>query len=206
MPSKKNAKQEFPSLVSIDKRSRHSIVAKYKALSPAIQHVAMLIAEYMNQTSEQELQAVFDIDDTLIFDDDRATPNIQVKHLLEVARAHGCKIHLVTARERSPEVVRWTREELKRHNIVYDSLSLAPPSVRTSMADVAIWKYQERAKRKPVVLSVGDQWGDSLLLLQENDIDVLDSMHDAKSTPWIIVRPNDDVTVYGVKLMAETSL
>lgn len=188
----------------MSKRFSHKVVAQYRALHPAIQHVSGLIAEHMfTQSVPGTLHAVFDIDDTLIFDDDRQTPNVQVKHLVEVCRAHGCKIHLVTARERSAEVIRWTRDELRRHGILYDSLALAPKSERTSMAKVAKWKHSERAKHKPVVLTVGDQWGDSLLLQDEDDIDRLDKLHDVQNQgPWIILRPNDGVSEYGFKLMA----
>jgi len=145
---------------------------------------------------------VFDIDDTLIFDDEHQTPNVQVKHLLDVARAYGCRIHLVTAREKSADVIKWTEDELRRHGIAYDTLALAPKSSRASMKSVALWKFKQREKNRPVLASIGDQWGDSLLLESEADIDLLDRMHNTKETPWIIVRPNDGVTQYGVKLMA----
>jgi hypothetical protein len=182
------------------KRFKHTVVGSYKALMPAIQKISLLISEY--QPTGPTMQAVFDIDDTLIFDDERQTPNIQVKHLLEVARAHGCKIHLVTARERSPEVTKWTRDELRRQGIQFDSLALAPAKCRETMATVAAWKHSERARNAPVVVSVGDQWGDLLLLADEADIDLLNARHKTHDTPWVIVQPNDAVTVYGVKLMA----
>jgi len=70
------------------------------------------------------------------------------------------------------------------------------------MATVAAWKHSERARNAPVVVSVGDQWGDLLLLEDETDIDTLNVRHKTHDTPWVIVKPNDSVTVYGVKLMA----
>lgn len=178
---------------------RHQVVAQYQALWPLIQHVASLLAEY---SGAQEPHAVFDIDDTLIFDDNRQTPNVQIKHLLEVARAYGCKIHLVTAREKSAEVTRWTRDELRRHGIQYDTLVLAPKKARTSMATVAAWKLSERAKHQPLLISVGDQWGDSVLIRSDEDIARLDAFHNVALGPWLIIRPHDGVTEYGVKLMA----
>lgn len=168
---------------------------------PAIQHVSMLVAEHMSKQPENA-SVVFDIDDTLIFDDNHQTPNVQVKHLLEVARAHGCKVHLVTAREKSAEVTKWTRDELRRHGIQYDSLALAPKKVRDSMASIAKWKHSERAKHAPVILSVGDQWGDCVLLNSEDDIDTLDAVHVVSENPWVIISPNDGITVFALKLMA----
>jgi len=83
------------------RRFKHTVVASFKALMPAIQKISLLISEYQPTTT---MHAVFDIDDTLIFDDERQTPNIQVKHLLEVARAHGCKIQQ-SAEKRWPQLL-----------------------------------------------------------------------------------------------------
>jgi hypothetical protein len=181
---------------------KHRIVAQYNALLPAVQHTAVLLSDLMNANNVPEAHAVFDIDDTLIFDDNRQTPNVQVKHLLEVARAHGCKIHLVTARERSADVIKWTRDELRRHGIQYDSLALAPKKHRTTMASVSSWKHAERQKHKPVVISVGDQWGDMIQLTADDQIDALDKRHTVDEKPWVIVEPNDGVTMFGIKLKA----
>jgi len=182
---------------------KHTEIAKYKALMPTIQHVSLLISEHISGVDASvQYHAVFDIDDTLIFDDNRQTPNVQVRHLLDVARAHGLKIHLVTARERSAEVSKWTRDELRRHGIHYESLALAPKKARESMKDVSAWKHSERDRHKPVVISVGDQWGDLVLLEKEEDIIALDAHYNTRETPWVIMKPNDGVTVYGIKLFA----
>jgi predicted HAD superfamily phosphohydrolase YqeG len=176
------------------------VIGKYQSLVPAIKHSCALISDHITSNSGEH-NAVFDIDDTLIFDDQNETPNIQVKHLLDVARAYGYKIHLVTARERSNAVMKWTRDELRRHAIQYESLVLAPKKSRTSMAAVAQWKHSERMKHKPV-LSVGDQWGDLILLSNENDIPKFDEQHNAAEHPWILFCPNDGVTKYALKLMS----
>ena len=178
------------------------VISKYKALMPAIQHASRILSDY---NSKEQGHVVFDIDDTLIFDDDRTTPNVQVKHLLDVARACGYKIHLVTAREKSAEVTKWTRDELRRHGIRYESLALAPKKVRTSMKDVALWKHSERKSHSaqgPVVMSVGDQWGDGILIRDENHIDELNQKYNIDEWPWIILSPKDGVTLYSFKLMA----
>lgn len=174
------------------------LLAQYKALMPAIQHASILLSEL---AIGDDLNVVFDIDDTLIFDDNRQTPNIQVKHLLQVARAHGYKVHLVTAREKNNEVIKWTRDELRRHGIQYDSLALAPKKSRESMASVALWKHAQRTIHKPV-LSVGDQWGDLIILNDDEDIDRLNAIFKVKEGPWLLVEVNDKVTKYGLKLMA----
>lgn len=207
------------------KPTRHKILGQYQALMPAVQHVCSLLSNHVSDnwataarpagaaamagnaatvvgTNAPLFHAVFDIDDTLIFDDNRQTPNLQVKHLLEVARAHNCKIHLVTAREKNAEVIRWTRDELRRHGIQYDTLALAPRKSRETMASIAAWKHSERAKHAPVLVSVGDQWGDILLLSGDDDIQALDALHKTQHSPWAVVEPRDGVTIYGLKLMA----
>lgn len=178
----------------------HYLLEQYNALLPLVRRVAELIADYCSKHSEANI--VFDIDDTLIFDDERQTPNVQVKHLLDVARAYGCKVHLVTARQKSTEVRRWTENELRKLDIRYDSLALAPQSARESMKLVSKWKREQREKHKPVVASIGDQWGDSICIESDEDIDLLNKLFRAEHGPWMIIRPNDGITEYGIKLMA----
>jgi predicted secreted acid phosphatase len=179
---------------------KHEIVKQYKALMPAVQHAARIISEHTVDPVKPP-SIVVDIDNTIIFDDGRNTINLQIKHLLDVAKSHCCKIHLVTAREKSTEVIKFTREELRRLCIPYDTLALAPKKSRDSMASVSAWKHSERAKHN-TLLSIGDQWGDLLLLSSDRDIDILDAAHNAKEGPWLIVKPNDGVTQYGMKIMA----
>jgi len=178
------------------------VLGQYQALTLAVQQACVLLSEYINVHPNKSYNVVFDIDDTLIFDDSRGTPNIQIKHLLEVARAYGCKIRLVTAREKDPEVMKWTRSELKKQGIHYDSLSLAPKSARVSMAAVAKWKSKERSKFKPVLLTVGDQWGDIVVIHDDEDIDAFNHKFDTFEMPWAIIRPNDGISMFGLKLMA----
>jgi hypothetical protein len=144
----------------------------------------------------------FDIDDTLIFDNSRETPNLQMKHLLEVCIAHGYAIHLVTAREKSDEVVHWTRDQLRNHQINYDTLSLSPKTHRTSMKKVSAWKQARREYHFPVILTIGDQWGDQTTLESESDIRALDELHGI-GQPWMILEMKDSKAGrYGLKLLA----
>lgn len=176
------------------------VLGQYKALMPAVQHATQLLTEKASGRADQHV--VFDIDDTLIFDDNRQTPNVQIKHLLDVVRAYGYKVHLVTARQRSADVSRWTREELRRQGIQYDTLALAPESARATLASVAKWKHSQRSKHQPCVMSIGDQWGDILLIESDVHLESLNKVHDVRSTPWLIMEPQDKVTLYGFKLMA----
>jgi hypothetical protein len=189
--------------------TKHTILAKYKALSPLVQHLSHLVSEFISiQTKYDSYHAIFDIDDTLIFDDNRQTPNVQIKYLLDVSRAHGCKIHLITARENTNEVTKWTRDELRRHSIQYDTLALCPKKFRNTMTSVAAWKHSERLKhaseKSIPIFSIGDQFGDSTLIQSDDDIDVLDKQFGTSETPWIIFQTSLGVPVYSVKIMAPT--
>lgn len=177
-------------------------IGKYSALKQAIEHACRLLAKHSTRSSQNTPCVCFDIDDTLIFDDSRQTPNVQVKHLLDVARAHGYKIHLITAREKSPEVIRWTRDELRRHCVYYDTLALCPKSKRNSMQEVSAWKHSERAKKTNCILSVGDQWGDLMTLENDEHIKIMDTKHGTKDSPWILFSKPDSSALYGLKLMA----
>ena len=156
------------------------------------------------------LVAIFDIDDTIIFDVQKkgkkkkgVVPNKPLLQLMLRLHSLGLEIHLVTARLNQPEIVDITESELKNVNAVWHSLTLAPESVRTDMANVSRWKQETRhaiARQREtiVVVSVGDQWGDLLELSQDEDIDLLD--HKYGNDLYIILRPHDGVSIWGLKL------
>ena len=70
------------------------IVQKFQALKPALQR----LRHELNQMPKGPKHIVFDIDDTIIFDNARSTPNLQVVEFLKDLKKNGHLIHLVTAR------------------------------------------------------------------------------------------------------------
>jgi hypothetical protein len=159
-------------------------------------------------SSKGKLAVVFDIDDTLIRDrSPRFVLNPTVVQLHERLVELGAHVHLVTARANDAETLAWTRDQLKEMGIRgYTGLHLAPESRRGSMTDVSHWKMETRRSiaRKvgaPIVLTVGDQWGDMVTLSDDADIDALDATF-APDKPWKVVRPNDGVSLWGLKLRA----
>lgn len=157
---------------------------------------------------------VFDIDDTLLFDVQAAPSRSQniiphqiVVDLLLRLRQIGAEIHLVTARLNDPDYYRETENELKSLNIAYNSLTLAPPKARIDMSSVSLWKMQMRKKiasetRAPITLTIGDQWGDMVVLKEDGQIDEYDEKFSATSVPYIVLRPADNVSLWGLKLPA----
>ena len=151
----------------------------------------------------------FDIDDTLIFDvaDNKGLTNFLVVQLLHLAKAHGMRVHLVTARLDDPEVLKWTKTQLKKHGLegLYDSLSLAPEAARESMELISKWKYERRKEfhrgSNIVVFSVGDQWGDGTLLRSDKEIDKKDKKFAADKYPWAITSGHG--CKYFLKILAD---
>ena len=164
---------------------------------------------------EPRLVAVFDIDDTILRDrNDRFTLNPAIVNLYNQLISIGVDTHLVTARANDAVTVKWTSDQLSILGIApaspgllgYASLHLAPESRRKSMTDVSQWKMEKRRDigiraHAPIVLTVGDQWGDMVVLSEDADIDALDAAF-APGKPWKVVRPHDDVSLWGLKLRA----
>jgi hypothetical protein len=164
--------------------------------------------------------ATFDIDDTLLYDlgDARAPndfsvkPNASIVLLLKRLYELGIEIHLITARLDCKEMIDASKEEMKELGIKYHSLTLAPAYARKSMASVSQWKMMTRKSiaRKdecnPIVLTVGDQWGDMVVLDSDDRIDMLNEEHDLDheyAKQYLVMRPNDKVSLWGLKLPAK---
>jgi hypothetical protein len=160
--------------------------------------------------------ACFDIDDTLLHDSDSPSgiePNYAVLDLLKRLYELGVKIHLITARREEEDMRRLTIEELhgkdKEVNVegMYESLSMAPEQERKNMSTISRWKMQTRKEiaqsyKCPITLSVGDQWGDCLVLNKDQDLETLDTIVGVESTPYILMRPHDQVSLWALKLRA----
>jgi hypothetical protein len=159
--------------------------------------------------SEAKAIAVFDIDDTLIFDvDPQPLPHPIVIELFDKLHALGVEVHLVTARVDEEDMRRITVSELAEAGVRnYKSLSFAPQSARSSMKDVSTWKMETRRSiathhKSPITLTVGDQWGDMVVLKHDSSIDKLDKQFGTRLLPYLIVRPEDAVSLWGLKLPA----
>ena len=160
------------------------------------------------------MNIVFDIDDTLIFDNGRSAPNMQIVEFLKDMKSQGHKIHLITARAKSVE--KMTKQELSRSGIPWDTLDLAFEKDRVSLAATSAFKSRARAQYAPVAVTIGDQWGDMTILNDDSDIDAWDAKTCAEGvpnvlngtcsierpTPWVLVTPNDNNSFLGLKLMA----
>lgn len=161
--------------------------------------------------ARRPLVVVFDIDDTVVRDMEETQMfalNAPVVALHKAVMAAGAHVHFVTARSDNRSTTEWTQEQLatlglKGHTAVH----AAPERHRGSMADVSAWKRSVRAELAakygvPVVLSVGDQFGDMVVLQDDDDIDRLDDAMGVARTPWLVLRPHDGVTLWGLKLKA----
>lgn len=147
---------------------------------------------------------VFDIDDTLLSEDDE--PLHEVIALLKRLRGLHCRIFLVTARHTSARA--FTIQQLNRIGVradMYDKLFLAPEHYRKSMRDVGVWKKMVRQSLanefgEPILLTVGDQWTDLLTVQSAQEMNNLNEAFGTDHTPFILCRLDDGVGFYGLKL------
>ena len=149
---------------------------------------------------------VFDIDDTLLSETTgKVKPIESAIQLFNHLQNTGAYPVLVTARLNDTSMQRLTVSSLQKLGIRdWKELHLAPASARKSMTAVSKWKHSIRAAtakrmKQPVVLSVGDQWGDLLPLGADEDIDDMDEAFGVRE-PYQLVRPQDGYTLWGLKL------
>jgi hypothetical protein len=125
----------------------------------------------------------------------------------------GVEIHLITARRDDEEMRQITLEELHGKdpeiNVkgMYKSLFMAPEKERESMSTISRWKMESRKSiaqlyKCPITLSVGDQWGDCLVLNVDEDLDKLDDIVGVEEEPYVLMRPHDRVSLWALKLRA----
>ena len=207
------------------------VVGQYSDGSKAIDHSVDLVKGYIEHVNDAKKRnklssiyaphieesseapraiAVFDIDDTLLFDiKSKSVPHKNVIDLLRRLHAMGVHIHLVTARLDVEDMREDTLKDLQDMGLsgLYTSVSLAPESARLSMSTVSRWKMETRLRIArslscPVTLTVGDQWGDMVVFEDDGVIDKMDIETGAKFMPYVLVRPGDGVSLWGLKLPA----
>jgi hypothetical protein len=159
--------------------------------------------------------AVFDIDDTLLHDlthqpsRSGVIPNVAIVQLAKRLYDINVEVHLITARLDCKEMREASIHEMNELGIKYHSLTLAPPSARRNMTSVSKWKMSTRMsiarqdENNPIALTVGDQWGDMVVLKNDDAIDHLDEKYRAYTCPYILMRPGDGVSLWGLKLPAK---
>lgn len=163
------------------------------------------------QTALQRPVIVFDIDDTLITDED-PSPRPIAETLALFFRLHelGARIWLVTARH--PSIKDETYKELKQVGILRKHLQgdifFAPEKYRKSMVSVSKWKKRMRAtiaqkEGAPVMLTVGDQWSDLMEVQGMSEFQELDDAYGVANTPYVLFLVDDGLSIYGLKLLSK---
>jgi predicted HAD superfamily phosphohydrolase YqeG len=106
---------------------------------------------------ERGVDAVmFDIDDTLIFTDGR--PNGPIIDLLYIATLKGYKIVIITARAGIPRVVKFTVDQLKEYNIMYDYLGFTSPETKGIMKEKLPYNFVLSVGDMPTDLTASEHW------------------------------------------------
>lgn len=123
--------------------NKMKILQRFQALRPAIQ---MILHEMDLQVKGRrvKLHWVFDIDDTIIFDNARSTPNAQILDLVRMAKGRNDHVHLVTARTNGMKSE--TIAELGRVGVPYTTLDHATDKQRENSATISQYKADLRKK------------------------------------------------------------
>ena len=183
-------------------------VGEFSSDDKAVSLAYGLLRQWKRVHPRKRLVVVFDIDATLLTESRDETKFFKLRKivwLLRKVKELGGEVHLVTARNDDPSTKRWTEAQLSLIGLVkgkdYDSLSCVPSEMRERMSDVSIVKARLREKAAGrggvVALTVGDQWTDLMQVKDDDEIESLDKEYGASFT---IMRLNDGVSIWGLKL------
>lgn len=160
--------------------------------------------------SKKEACVVFDIDDTLI-ESEQGRSIAETQTLVKFCKNNNIKIYFITARLKARDVILDTLKELESNNILIpeENLRLAPGSHRTTFAKISQWKSQARQSIRdeighPITFTLGDQWGDLIILKCEKELDILNrKFYKKDSLPGsILIRTEDNLSLWGLKLLS----
>jgi hypothetical protein len=183
----------------------------HKSIKKAIREVWDFLQRPELCPPGRPILAVFDIDDTLIFDrgDDTGEYFPEVSSLLRQLRFRmHAKIALITAREDAESIRMFTLDQVQRvAGIVpgahYDKLFLCPPSMRASSATISQFKHAARRQfaheyHAPIALTVGDQWTDIVRVESDKALGAIEKS--LGKSQFHVVWPGDRVSLVGLKL------
>lgn len=169
-------------------------IKQFKTLAEAVDSLTKSITKHVNSKAEK-YHAVFDIDDTLIFDmnDTKGLSNPMIIRLVSLSNYLNIEVHLVTARLEEPATRAYTLNQLKKHGLHqgshYKTLALASETDRTDMKSVSLYKHRERHRHNSKLLfSIGDQFGDGFVLSSDQDIDTLGKKLNVNENPYLIFK------------------
>jgi hypothetical protein len=183
------------------------VVDTFRTAAEASCRAMNLLHAYRLKNPGRPLVVVFDIDETILRNvrrDEYFHINPAVFTLHEMAAGIGAKCYLVTARPDAPENRAWTEAQLRAMGTArYERLYLCPDAERDTPVTVSGFKARcreeiARENGACVTLTVGDQWSDLFRLRTEADLRKHTRL--VKSAPYSIVRPNDGISVWGLKL------
>lgn len=139
----------------------------FKSLRPRIEAV-------VRGADKRKDVIVLDIDATVLYNTDEplvgADPNFKMQPIYDLARTRQVPVHFVTARIGTPQNRAATLRQL--HAMGFDwfhSLYMRPPSTPPTSEAIARYKLNARKAiaqngNKNVLLNVGDQWTDLLVV------------------------------------------
>jgi predicted secreted acid phosphatase len=152
---------------------------------------------------------VFDIDETILINDPKidacynARPNPGMMKIYRLCLRLQIAVYFVTARRRSDDNYKWTRDQLQCIGAgKYAELHMCPESYRASPAKISEFKKRARARishksGRRIVLNAGDQWTDTTQISCSKELNML-AAQDNKSY-WLF-EPLDREVMWQLKL------
>jgi hypothetical protein len=196
----------LPPCISADR-----IVYADKSVAKVVNVAKKLITKFYEVKGPKCLGFVFDVDDTLIRDDDSPIkPVVGLYHWIGEKFGKASNRAIVTARSATRTMMDSTIHDLRHTKITKEHMNLmvfCPERFRDSPSTIGAFKKTARQvfqsdhceESAPIVLTVGDQWTDMCDI--PSDVDVMSYTNDLA----MLVRLNgrtDGVCVWGLKLPA----
>jgi hypothetical protein len=189
------------------------VLVASKSIKPVVAVAKKLIKAFVDAKVDKssKIGFVFDVDDTLIRDDDSPiAPVVELYHWIGSTFKDKANRAIVTARADRRDMRETTFNDLRLTGIgpaQTDLMVLCPDRLRESSATIGTFKKCARQVFRsdhlddtaPIVLTVGDQWTDMTGI--PDDVDVMSYTNDLA----MLVRLNgrtDGVCVWGLKLPA----
>lgn len=125
---------------------------------------------------------VFDYDDTLMRGNGEVIADVVA--LARTVGQWGARVHIVTAREDALGQREETEAELRDMGVAHERLWMTTSAQERSWEAISQWKHSVRAAIQdlvaaPVVLSVGDVFGDMTLIPSKHRMDALEAARQA---------------------------
>ena len=151
---------------------------------------------------------IFDIDDTLIYLNEKTDKEIQIGDICKIfhlCETLGFDRHIVTARPESTDNREYTEDMLKKKGLHrYKKLYMMPSSYKKTTEGISTYKYNSRcliAVKHRIIANIGDMWHDHMRFPLCKTMSTIDDLSD---TECAILFPTDEFGQVSLKVSGRT--